>query len=665
MVIRREQSHESRLDAAPPRQPDDRFRRVLDAAPDAILVVDGAGRIELANAQAAQLFGYSPAQLLEVRLADLVPERFRAAHDLHLARFFESPAVRPMGAGIELYGRHRSGEDLPIEVSLSPLGDADCGSVVAIVRDVSERRRAREALRRGDERLRVAIESFPDAFALFSPTRELVLANEAYRALMADDAEPLSGRPRAGIMAAWLARLSLDAPRREALATELERRWHESVAAIDVRAPDGTTYRVATRRTPDGGIVETIWDLTDDARREDELRRARVAAEAGSAAKTEFLASMSHELRTPLNAILGFAQLMTCDRREPPSDRQRPRLEQIQRGGEHLLRLIDDVLDLARIESGAVSFSAEPTSCLDVVRHVVTTLGGAAARAKLSLSFAAATEHLPLVRADRTRFIQILTNFGSNAIKYNREGGFVRFDIEQRDDRTLRVRVTDNGIGIPLDRHDKIFQPFQRAGQETGPIEGTGIGLSITRRLAEMMGSHVGFRSVPSEGSEFWIDMPITDEVAAAPDGSSIAHVWAPAPATGAATLVLYVEDNPANLLFMRDLMDSFDGIELIAAPTAEIGIELARARLPDLVLLDINLPGMNGFEALRALQSMPETRRIPVVALTAAASARDREKGERAGFYRYLTKPIRIADIEATLESLRDGRASGKSATE
>ena len=217
----------------------------------------------------------------------------------------------------------------------------------------------------------------------------------------------------------------------------------------------------------------------------------------------------------------------------------------------------------------------------------------------------------------------------------------------------VRVAVRDTGTGIPLDKQDTLFQPFQRAGQETGPIEGTGIGLVITRRLAQLMGGEVDFRSVPGEGSEFWVDMPLQ---ASRKDSSRPAPARESGPLSVASEgprLVLYVEDNPANVTFMKDLVSTFENIDLVTAPTAEIRVELARSRHPEVIVMDINLPGMSGLDALRALGAAPETKNIPVIALTAAASERDKQRGMQAGFYRYLTKPVNVDEFVAALEGL------------
>jgi len=633
----------------------DWYQQVFEAAPDAMVVVGIDAKIGFVNVQTERLFGYPRSALLGQPVEILIPERFRAGHGRHVTRYFTTPSTRPMGSGLELFGQRADGTEIAIEVSLSPIHTAKGTLVSAAIRDISARKRAEAAAKLAAERLASAVESVQDAFALFDADDRLVLCNSVYRGLLAHSSPgPLVGKTFEEILTAWIPDLVFSSDE-ERTAFRAERLASRKVAksTFDVRTTDGRSLRVSDHRTSEGGLVKTIWDLTDDVSLAEELKIARAAAESASAAKSEFLSSMSHELRTPLNAILGFAQLLRRDKREPLSDRHRERTDQILKGGEHLLRLIDDILDLSRIEARAVSISAEPVSVTEVLQEVQSTLEPMATRSGLSIGVAALPQALPMVATDRTRFAQILMNYGSNAITYNRPGGKVTFTVSMPSPEFVRVTVADTGMGIPTDKQDKLFQPFQRAGQETGPIEGTGIGLVITKRLAELMRGTVDFRSVAGEGSEFWVDMPVHE---AAPG-----HHAAPAARALAGTglgnagdrRVLYVEDNPANVLFMRDLLGAFDNIELVTAPTAEMGIEIARADPPALIIMDVNLPGMSGLDALYALKSIPETKAVPVIALTAAASDRDRKRGEQAGFYRYLTKPVRVDEFEAALESL------------
>ncbi len=636
------------------------FRRLLDSAPDAIVIVGETGRIELVNAQTEAMFGYAREELIGSPVDVLIPERFHSGHAAHLQRYLARPGARPMGSGLRLFGRRKDGSELPIEVSLSPQRDDAGMTVSAAIRDVTERTRLEAAARLTADRLASAVESIEHAFALFGGDDRLILCNSVFR-LFVHEAGPgaLVGKHYTEILDGWLRDVEFaDDAAREAFRAERIAGRSGPTSMFDVRLRDGRSMRVIDRHTPEGGIVKTILDRTEDELHAQELREARTAAEAASAAKSEFLSSMSHELRTPLNAILGFAQLLERDKREPLSARHRERLQQILRGGEHLLRLIDDILDLSRIEAGRISVSPEPVGVAEVLGEVHRTLEAIAARQHIALAIEPLPPHLPMIIADRTRFAQILMNFGSNAIKYNRPHGSVRFVVELASPLRLRIAVRDTGVGVSLASQDKLFQPFQRAGQELGSIEGTGIGLAITKRLAELMGGAVGFESTPDVGSTFWVEMPV-HSASVDPRPAPVPLVSRPVRVPDGMQLVLYVEDNPANVVFMQDLIGGLDGLELVTVPTAELGVELARARRPAVVLMDINLPGMSGLEALAALRDDPETAGIPVIALTAAAAERDRKRGLEAGFFRYLTKPVDIDELIVAIEAVLDGRAA------
>jgi PAS domain S-box-containing protein len=631
--------------------------QLLNAAPDAIVVVDADSQIVLVNAQAEQLFGYARQELIGAPLERLLPEAQRAAHAGHLRRYFEDPSTRSMGSGLELRGRRKDGEEIPVEVSLSPVQTDGRLLVCAAARDVSERKRIEALAKLNADRLASAVESVEDAIALYDADLRLVLCNSAYRSTVgATLTGPLVGTGFRELQQAWTPTLAFaDDTERARFVAERLAQPGQRRASLDVRTADDRRLRVTTRQTAEGGLVETIWDLTDDLRQAEELRQARAAAEAASNAKSEFLSAMSHELRTPLNSILGFAQLLHRDRKEPLSERHRERTGHILKGGNHLLQLIDEILDLSRIEAGRVPISLEPVGVGEVLEEVRATLAPMADRAGVQLAIEPLPPELPDVVADRTRFKQVVMNFGSNAIKYGRRRGRVVVRGELAGD-TVRIVVHDDGPGIPAEKQARMFEPFYRAGQETGAIEGTGIGLAISKRLAELMQGDVGFRSTHGIGSEFWIELP-----------AQLAQPGAPAPrpttseelgtrlanGEGRRHLVLYVEDNPSNIAFMQDLLADFERVELLTAPTAEIGIELARGRQPAVIIMDINLPGMSGIEATRRLKQWPQTRDIPVIALSAAATPRDTARAADVGFFRYLTKPVEVDKLVSALEEL------------
>jgi PAS domain S-box-containing protein len=636
------------------------YRELIDAAPDGIVVVDHEGTVLLVNIQAEAMFDYPRAELLGKPIEMLIPTRYRTKHPLHVAGYTREPRTRPMGSGLELFGLRRDGSEFPVEISLSPIRRSAGGMLVsAAIRDVSDRKRIEAEARRANAFLLSAVDSIHDAFVLYDEEDRIVLVNNAFRELMgsalrgvvvgrsfsdlvdnaiADEIFDYGDQPLKSFRDGWIA-------------------YHcVPEGSFEVRTRTGRILRMVDRPTAEHGTVSLLIDLTEDRLRADELRRARETAEAASAAKSEFLASMSHELRTPLNAVLGFAQLLQRDRKQPLSDRQQERIEYVLRGGEHLLKLIDEVLDLSRIEAGGVAISAEPVTLGGVLDEVISTLEPMAQRADVGITSSPLPTQLPAVIADRTRLAQILMNFGSNAIKYNRPTGHVRFDVT-RTPESVRITVVDDGIGIPADKRGKIFEPFHRAGQEAGPIQGTGIGLAISKRLAELMKGSVGFTSEAETGSEFWVEMPIDPAAAASCEAAPPPRTTRVSLTTDVRHKVVYVEDNPSNIAFMRDLMDDLPGIELLTAPTAEIGIELARAHHPDLVIMDINLPGMSGFDAAKRLASLPETKHIRVIALTAAALVRDRSRAEGVDFYRYLTKPVKVDELVEVLEEILGAR--------
>ena len=378
-----------------------------------------------------------------------------------------------------------------------------------------------------------------------------------------------------------------------------------------------------------------------------ELVAARTAAETANLAKSDFLSSMSHELRTPLNAVLGFAQLLASEQ-PPPSATQQRALDQILKGGWYLLRLINEILDLALIESGKLTMSHEAMDLADVLLDCQAMIGPQAQKRGISLRLPA-LDRAYFVHADRTRVKQVMINLLSNAIKYNRRGGSVAVDCAMSAGDTVRVSVSDNGIGLTEEQLAQLFQPFNRLGQDEGAEEGTGIGLVVTRQLVELMGGTIGVVSVVGSGTTFWFELAATTAPVLTPD--ALEPICAPATLSASLRTLLYVEDNPANLALVEQLIERRPDLKLLTATDAHQGIQLALAYQPEVILMDINLPGISGFGCLKILHDDPSTAHIPVLALSANAMPRDIEKGLAAGFFRYLTKPINVNQFMEALD--------------
>jgi CheY-like chemotaxis protein len=381
-----------------------------------------------------------------------------------------------------------------------------------------------------------------------------------------------------------------------------------------------------------------------------ELERAKAAAEKANLAKSDFLSSMSHELRSPLNAILGFAQLINSDS-PPPTAAQRASIDQILQAGWYLLKLINEILDLAQIESGKLALSKEPTSLTDVMLECQAMIEAQGHKRGIKMTFPIAGVPY-FVNADRTRLKQVVINLLSNAIKYNEANGTVTVECAASAPERVRVSVRDTGAGLPPDMLLQLFQPFNRLGRETGTEEGTGIGLVMCKRFVELMGGSIGVESTVGKGSVFWFELNADAAPQLSSDlGEPAAIVPAPVDKDVALRTVLYIEDNPANLKLVEQLIARRPELKLLSARDGALGIEIARAYHPDVILMDINLPGISGSEALKILRQDRVTASIPVVAVSANAMPSDIEKGLLTGFFRYLTKPIKFDEFMSTLD--------------
>lgn len=404
----------------------------------------------------------------------------------------------------------------------------------------------------------------------------------------------------------------------------------------------------------------TNMDITELKRAEERVLRSKEDAEQANRAKSEFLSSMSHELRTPLNAILGFAQLFDLDTNLTAD--QRENINEIRKGGEHLLGLVGEVLDLAKIESGRMTVNPEKIEALQVVQDCISLVQTQADARGIKIYTNSSVDDDKRLYADLRRFKQVLLNLLSNAVKYNVDKGSIKVTLREIDDRACQITVIDTGRGISEDMQESVFQPFNRLGAENTGVEGSGVGLVISKRLIEQMNGDMGFTSVERQGSSFWFQLPL---VAAADEESGSDLDKAPESGEKNKSLqdelqlnfrgdrkVLYVEDSIPNQRLMQQILRRYPQIQLTVVPDGFSGLYEARVNRPDLIIMDINLPGMSGFETLDILRRDSETATIPIIALSANAMEHDVESGKEAGFAYYLTKPL---DLTQLIDSFND----------
>ncbi len=384
------------------------------------------------------------------------------------------------------------------------------------------------------------------------------------------------------------------------------------------------------------------------------LKIAKSVADKANLAKSEFLSCMSRELRSPLNAILGFAQLMESDS-PPPTPLQKENLEQILQSGWHLLKLMNDTIDLAKFESGLVPMLREPVSLSKILHECKDMIEPIAQQRGIRMDFSELD--MPcLVMADPSRIKQVLSNLLTNAVIYNREHGTIEVKCTASQLGRIRVSIADTGAGLTLEQMAQLFQPFNRLGQQIGGEEGTGIGLVVSKRLLELMDGIIGVESTVGVGSVFWFELYMAGEAPSVTEESSIVTAAEPhLPRGNRPYTLLYVEDNPANLKLVERIIARQPNMRLLTAVNGLSGIEIAHEIQPDLILMDINMPGISGIEAMKILRSDPVTRHIPIIAVSANAKPLDIERGQEAGFFSYLTKPIKVDEfMEAMNRALK-----------
>jgi PAS domain S-box-containing protein len=628
-----------------------------------VLSLDTQGRANAWNQRLLDLLHF-PRELLLGRpnLHDLAQYQNEQGHIIDIDSRVQSPeqAVAAGWVGsdpstlVPVY--QRTGLDgAVLEVRTHVAAD---NSVVRTYTDVTANVRAQRALRESEERFRTMADGAPalvwqsDAQGAPSWFNQRWLAHTG-RSMAQELALPWAARVHADDLARCRQVFEEAAAQRQGYSVEFRLL---RVAGPDVWIADSGIPRF----TPDGGFAGYIgygWDITDRVAAKTALIAAKDEAERANRAKSEFLSRMSHELRTPLNAVLGFGQLLQSDEIDPLSTAQHARVQELLRGGRHLLRLINDVLDLARIEAGTLQLSLSAVEVADVVGDSLRLVQPMAAERGITLHVAAAPADAHAVQADATRLKQVLLNLLSNAIKYSHEGGQVHINWHRNArDRRVCIEVTDNGPGLNMAQQSLLFQAFERLDAERSSVEGAGIGLALSKWLVDLMHGEIGVTSAPGQGCTFWLQL-------AAAEGPSVVSVVQSAPldapvtparppARGAASVhVLYIEDNLVNQMLMQGMLAQRPAIVLRLAELPDAGLLMATQAPPDLILLDIQLPQMDGFEVLRRLRQHPATRAVPVVAVSANAMHSDIEQARQAGFADYVTKPLELARLLAVVD--------------
>jgi PAS domain S-box-containing protein len=652
---------------------DELLRLAFDEAPLATIVTSPDWRVLHWGLTAEQLFGWTAQEAVGQALDRLtgpdggLPDR----------RLLDIAAVKPEGSREIVMRRHKDGRLMHVEVSWRTVRSAT-GAMrfqVASKRDVSG-----EQLRRDvnlvNERYRDLLDSVPDAIVIANDVGSIVLFNSEAARLFGVAPDSMLGAPVERLIPDRFARGH--SRHRERFASQPQRRPMGSGLELHARRGNGTEFPVEVSLSPlvlgeRRFAMAALRDLSERVRLE-EVQAAADTARKASSAKTEFLSRMSHELRTPLNAILGFAQVLSIDATQRLDETQQRQITQIMRAGRHLLAMMNDLLDVTRIETGALSLSLESVEVLATVDEVLAICEPAAAEAAVTLAFAVDPIDL-CVRADRLRLRQVLLNLVTNGIKYNRRGGRVDVTVA-RAGNEASIAVHDTGVGMSTDQLARLYRPFDRLGAEAAGVEGTGIGLVIARGLAQGMGGRLEVASKPGSGSTFSIHLPVAGSASLVPESSALGveslptmtpgqaegqtQTQTPAPAPDATRLrLLYVEDNEANVEVMRAVMALRPQWRLDIACTGEQALDQSIRARPDLMVVDMHLPDTTGLELARRWDAEPATADIPRAALSADATELRMRTAIEGGFFQYFTKPIDVPAFLAWLDTFEREQAA------
>lgn len=622
-----------------------KLKALFDKASDAIIITDAKGVMIDVNPVTSTMFGYAQEEMIGKHFKILIPEPRSENRDRYIALFLASAPRGQLSRARRMDGRHKNGRGFPISLAVTRLDLDEERFYAGIVRDLAQILHTEELLRSRRQILDAIFEASPDAVKVIDSQLLTTENNPASAEMLGISVAEVHGSSPLGVVH----------PDDEAAVASALRRLvagHEErplTLNYKVRHSDGHWVHIEARgRTlrddsdnPIGALM-VERDISEAIAIREALEAAKLIAERANKEMSKFLSRISHELRTPLNSILGFSQIMRMDALTSDQDES---ISHIYKAGKHLLGLIDEVLDISRIEAGTISISLEPVLIEELTQECISLVSPQAQERGIAVAISGERDRY--VKADKQRLKQVLLNLLSNGVKFNSDRGSLILSCEERHGQ-VRISISDTGPGIAPELRERLFTPFDRLGAESKGIEGTGLGLALSKRLAEVMGGQLGFESAFGEGSTFYVDLPA---LAAPPETTESVAKSGPSLSKQISGKLLYIEDNLANVVLIERLLQRRPNVQLISALQGSIGLELALQHHPDMIMLDVHLPDMEGFEVLERLGMTPRCADIPVAVLSADATQSQVKRFLNAGAVDYLTKPLELEKLLSLID--------------
>ncbi len=614
---------------------------------DGISVLDEQGKVIEVNPAYCKMLGYTKEEIIGQPVTNFIhPD----SH--HTLDSFQQQLETHGRASLESVDIHKDGSSIPILVRGIPCNVMGVKRVIGVTQDISVQKKYEEKLKESEAKYIDLYENSPSAFlSACYQSGTIIRCNKALAQLLGFSQQELLNMNAKHLFA--------DTEQGIHKAKKYMRKtlkgFHIKNCQLQMKHKNGENIWISLSERPitdaKGYAIEsriTITDIRAQKELEESLIKSQINSDRANLAKSHFLSQMSHELRTPMHSILGFSQLLEREFENTP---QGDYVSYILNSGKHLLSLMDDILDLSRIESGKIPLDIKNIELLQVIEKCTAAMKDISQKKDVTLFVEKKHKFKRIIQADFTRITQVLLNILSNAIKYNNPGGQVTLTAQNINEDNVRISIEDNGLGVKQNFQSELFTPFNRLGQENSEIEGTGIGLVISKKLIESMNGSIGFTSTEGKGSKFWINIPLASQQQVSATMNTEKQSGTASALSSKAQTVLYVEDNPIDMQLMKILIkNNFPNVDLLVAANAEEGIELAHSQSPSIIILDILLPGLNGLEALKRLKQSPKTRDINIIALTAEATQKNIDDGLSAGFYAYLTKPVDLNLVTETI---------------